>query len=426
MAYNLSSFNVYSEAPCFVANTMTGGIVQLELGELKKLCSLDFDFQEDEIDILREQGIIIDDNVNEVELLRNAYDHIKHSRDSTTFTIAPTLDCNFACPYCYEKPNNKYMTLETQHDTIEFIKKAVLSNNLTKVVVCWYGGEPLLATDIIRSISKELIFALTDIQVEYSASIITNGYLIDEKVIQLFEECMIHHVQITIDGKRETHNSRRMIRNGKGTFDVIVENAKRVASAGISVSIRTNIDKTNIMEHTSVVQLFKDTPFVDCYTAPVTLEETQNEKVKSFCYTPKELSQYYRTLISLEGWDNISERSLKTIDPVISSCAAEHEYSFVIGPTGSLFKCLNEVGHIELSVGDVKTGLANNTHSSLFMDRDPFTEEECSKCAYLPVCYGGCLFEYKKNKLHACNGMKFMYIEKCKTILQGGEKCEGN
>ena len=422
----MSLFNVYNEDPCFVANTMTGGIVQLDYGELKELLSLSFAFQQDDLSILANQGIIVEESVNEVELLRNAYTHSKYSRDEATYTIVPTLDCNFSCPYCYELRENKYMALETQLDTIEFIKKLVLDNQIKKANVCWYGGEPLLATNTIKNISKQLIDVLMGLQVEYSASIITNGYLIDENVIQLFKECSIHRVQITIDGYRETHNSRRMIKGGKDTYDKIVENVKRIASAEINVSIRTNIDKTNISEHPDIITLFENNPLVTCYTAPVTIEDTQSEKTKSNCYSHEELSQYYRTLLSLEGWNKICDRSLKTIEPEISSCSAEHMYSYVIDPAGGLYKCINELGHKEFQVGDVKTGPTNNLHSSLFLGRDPFTEEECSHCVYLPICYGGCLSEYMKQKTHACNGMKFLYIEKCIRILQGGEECESD
>ena len=44
-----------------------------------------------------------------------------------------------------------------------------------------------------------------------------------------------------------------------------------------------------------------------------------------------------------------------------------------------------------------------------YLGRDPFTEPECEECPYIPVCYGGCVYEYEKHKTHACNSVRFMY-----------------
>src|SRR4029077_1144222 len=50
--------------------------------------------------------------------------------------------------------------------------------------------------------------------------------------------------QITLDGPAETHDLMRPLRNGKGTFDVILDNV--VASADlIPISIRVNLDTAN-------------------------------------------------------------------------------------------------------------------------------------------------------------------------------------
>ena len=66
----------------------------------------------------------------------------KFSKRIFRLTIAPTLDCNFDCPYCYENRRNGKMSEEVQDALIDFIQNSVTSE--TSVMdISWYGGEPL-------------------------------------------------------------------------------------------------------------------------------------------------------------------------------------------------------------------------------------------------------------------------------------------
>lgn len=76
-----------------------------------------------------------------------------------SLTIAPTLQCNMACVYCFEKGAQKggIMPFSVQDDLINFadIKCSMLAPSRT-LNVTWYGGEPLLAMEVIRSLTPRL------------------------------------------------------------------------------------------------------------------------------------------------------------------------------------------------------------------------------------------------------------------------------
>ena len=58
---------------------------------------------------LQENGIVVDENIDENEKTKIHMDAIKHRNDSLTITVLTTNQCNFACPYCFEngvKGNN--------------------------------------------------------------------------------------------------------------------------------------------------------------------------------------------------------------------------------------------------------------------------------------------------------------------------------
>lgn len=69
-------------------------------------------------------------------------------------------------------------------------------------------------------------------------------YLLDRKMAKTLKRLSINSVQITIDGPKEVHDRRRILRNGKGTFDRIIENIRNIHDI-LRVSIRINVDKEN-------------------------------------------------------------------------------------------------------------------------------------------------------------------------------------
>ena len=168
-------------------------------------------------------------------------------------TINPTLDCNFACPYCFEGHHPKiYMTDEVEDGIIEFVKK---HKDATAVDVTWFGGEPLLAFGRMETLSAKLIA----LGLEYAAGIITNGYLLDADVTSRLGDLKIKSIQVTLDGLADVHDRRRCLKGGGATFATIVDNVKRTHAARpeISMNVRVNVDKTNADDFIGIYKMFK-------------------------------------------------------------------------------------------------------------------------------------------------------------------------
>lgn len=422
-----SIYNVYDEENfSYIANTLAGSLIQLTKEEIFKVKNEKFaEFDKDEIAILEENGIIIDSKLDEMQLLRNAYNFCKYTNKKATITIAPSLSCNFDCIYCYEDKNSEYMSEETQTQVLTFLYALLTDNQISELNICWYGGEPLLHMDIVRKLSKELIAFCNEKGVEYHASIISNGYLVDGTIVEAFKQCSIRTAQITIDGTEKTHNTRRKLIDGNGTYEKVKNVIFLLAENGINILVRVNLDKTNIHEYKNVYDIFAGKRNIKCYPAIVTVEETQSLCQKSFCYKHTEFEEFYEVIYKDMYEDGKREFDLH-MQPGINNCAAEHVYSYLIAPDGYLYKCLNDICDHTYAIGHVSKENFGTVAAAKYLGRDPFTEPECERCPYIPICYGGCVYEYQKHNSHACKSMKFMYRKYCQRVMGGGEQDEGN
>ena len=251
----VSKYNFYynlNEREWIIYNTRTLGLSVLtndELNEIKYIqegnssCCKDSELQKE----LFKSGFLVEDECDELKIIKNRLFKNRYSENVLNITIAPTLECNFKCPYCYEckgeeKSHNK-MTLDIENKIIEFVAKKV--TNSKKLSIVWYGGEPLLAFDIIVRMSNMLIEICKQNGVEYEASMITNGYLLDTVTIEDLKKIKIQSLQITLDGNEKIHDSKRMLKNNEGTYNKIIKNLKLI-QRDIPCTIRHNVDRNNM------------------------------------------------------------------------------------------------------------------------------------------------------------------------------------
>ena len=118
-----------------------------------------------------------------------------------------TLKCNMNCMHCGSSAGPSRKDELTTEECINLCDEL---KNAGTTLITMMGGEPFLRKDWntiathIRNIGLEL-------------TIITNGFLIDEKTVSQLKQLNPYTVAISIDGSNaETHDSIRRI---KGSFE---------------------------------------------------------------------------------------------------------------------------------------------------------------------------------------------------------------
>ena len=131
------------------------------------------------------------------------------------------------------------MTPEVQEDVVALTRRMMEVNNARSLNVTWFGGEPLLAPEIIESLSGKLIALAEEHHASYDAGIITNGYLLTPENIRILEAAQVSSAQITLDGIGAAHDATRHLADGGQSFERIAANLRRPFS--FTVNIRHNI-----------------------------------------------------------------------------------------------------------------------------------------------------------------------------------------
>ena len=159
-------------------------------------------------------GFLIDSETEELDLLRYALHQSRFGASHLGLTIAPTSDCNFRCIYCYEKDSLRLSTMseEVQQGVIDYVKR--VAPTIADLYISWYGGEPLLALDIIERLTHDICEICEEHKISYNAGIVTNGYLLTPKTAKKLGELHVSHIQVTLDGSREQHDKRRPLKGG--------------------------------------------------------------------------------------------------------------------------------------------------------------------------------------------------------------------
>ena len=200
----------------FLFNALSKGLILLNENNYNNLKHNKFsEMNQEDIKMLKDSDYLIEDDEDELKEYKYLYLKNQYNIQSLVITVAPTMNCNFSCPYCFEKREINLMNKEVQDSLIKYIYKKIKLNKIKKLVITWYGGEPLMAKDIINDISTKILKIIKENNIEYYSNIITNGYLIDDETVLNFKKNLISSAQITIDGPPKIHNQRRIytIRN---------------------------------------------------------------------------------------------------------------------------------------------------------------------------------------------------------------------
>jgi uncharacterized protein len=424
----------------FLMNTLTDAqlLVSADVAAL-----LDGPIDEQEIDqeaceavtLLRDNGFLVPSREHDRQTLDAYLTRVTSDTSELNVTVLTTLQCNFACDYCFQGDHGDYntfadkMSLETARRIAAWIERELDRVRPEKFVLTFFGGEPLLNLPVMYDLAERLARATSARGVEQVLTIITNGLLLTEDVVDRLLPYGLRGVKITLDGDRDTHNRMRPLRGGQGTFDRIIENIRRV-SGKVGIAIGGNFDESSVDSYPALLEFLKQQAFADQLVKvnfkPIVRNSDPGSPVQRSAGTKKGIlplipvgangapvKPLNGTCMTSAGAgtagsscsschtlddkmtllrDETRRHGFPTPDGVHNGpCHVHMAHAHTIGPDGSLYACPGFTGEKAMSTGhiDDRRETWRETARERFLRLSPW--KECGDCAYIPVCAGGCV-----------------------------------
>lgn len=372
------------------------------LEEIKKELSgyKDAEIEEvyEEIKGLESQGVLFTEDEYE--------DYITEFKERPTVVKALCLhiahDCNLACKYCFAEEGEYHgdrsmMSFEVGKQALDFLVEN--SGNRRNLEVDFFGGEPLMNFEVV----KQLVAYGRSLEEEHNKifrfTLTTNGVLLDDEVME-FANREMANVVLSIDGRKEVHDTMRPTRNGKGSYDLIIDKFKKFAKlrAGKSYYVRGTFTHDNLDFSKDVLHL-ADEGFDQISVEPVVGPEEERYTIKE-ADLPKIMEEYdllakeiikrekegrgftfFHFMIDLTGGPCVAKR--------LSGCGSGTEY-LAVTPWGDLYPCHQFVGEDDFAVGTVYDGVTRQDIVSEFKKTSVYSKEDCRDCFARFYCSGGC------------------------------------
>ena len=311
-------------------------------------------------------------------------------------------DCNLACRYCFAgegeyKGDRSLMSLEVGKKALDFL--VANSGNRRNLEVDFFGGEPLMNFDVV----KELVAYGRELEKTHDKhfrfTLTTNGVLLRDDVIE-FANKEMDNIVLSIDGRKEVHDHMRPFKNGKGSYDFILDKFKKVAESRSQQKyyVRGTFTHYNLDFVKDVLSL-ADEGFEQISVEPVVAgpEEPyaiREEDIPQICEGYDELAKemlkrkkegrgfnFFHYMIDLSGGPCVYKR--------LSGCGSGTEY-LAVTPWGDLYPCHQFVGEEEFCLGNVDDGIVNTEMRDTFKLCNVYAKEECRNCFAKFYCSGGC------------------------------------
>jgi uncharacterized protein len=331
----------------------------------------------------------------------------KHQTEISQLTFLCSTNCNLRCKYCYAQEGSyeyppENMDSEIALKTIDFFVEKYTGIES----ILFFGGEALLNFEMIKAVVEKFknFNLIGEISYEPDYSLITNGTLLDDEIIEFLSE---HHFNLTVslDGNKAVNDELRVFPNDKGTFDIIVRNIKKIRNSYPNINVGWESTYTNVHEEMGITvddvreSLKEITGIEDGIIVPA-IKSNGVSFEPNLIKVEKEFSKMLH-----EDWQNVYEGKrindldfLGTIvhfmDKLFSRyMCAMGVFAFSIAPNGDIFPCHlitsgKNPDYLIGNINDDKDLLDKNfiRISEKLKIYDKAKNEKCSSCFAVGFC----------------------------------------
>jgi uncharacterized protein len=339
--------------------------------------------------------------------------------------------CNIDCTYCFFLskealyPDDKHRMSQATLET--YLRQLMESHRTPEVTVAWQGGEPtLMGVDYFRK-SVELVekYRRPGQQVQHTFQ--TNGIALDDEWGAFLKANNVL-VGLSVDGPRDLHDTYRVTRGGKGTFDAVMKGWQALRRHGVDFNILCTVNAANQAHGRRVYQFFRDElgaawiqfiPIVERATADTiqiaNLGWSERPKEKRLLYTQTGTlvthrsvggGQYGQFLVDIfEEWvrHDVGKVYVQLFDVTLEAYFGQYKlcihaptcgYGPALEYNGDLYSCDHFV-EPRFKLGNIHEThmlelVASPRQRKFGLDKRDTLTRQCQQCEVRPLCNGGC------------------------------------
>jgi len=269
------------------------------------------------------------------------------------------------------------------------------SNDNKDLNITFFGGEPLLEFELIRTVIEHIDSIKNSVTKNISYSITTNGTIANDEIFSFLKDRF--NLLLSIDGDRFSHNRHRRFLDGTATFDIIMENCALLKKyqpwlgAHMTVcpdTVEYLSNNVKFLFGQGIRQFLIETTYGFIWS-PVSLLIYQEQM--------RNVIQFYTRLkkanepVKIALFEDDSEK--RKINSNIFGCSAGKN-SLTVSPSGNLFPCRMMRGFInktsDYCLGNVFDGITQRHLRDDFIALHCLDSGLCASCDAMLYCRGGC------------------------------------
>lgn len=312
-------------------------------------------------------------------------------------------DCNIECRYCTVRHNAEHfhyhgsMSKQTLSDSLQFLFE--VNEGMEHITL--YGGEPLLHTDRIQQFFEYLeTFPTNKIP---RIDLITNGIIINQELLCTLKKWNVL-VLVSLDGREEEHDTFRVDKAGKGTYQRVISGIQEYRNGGLRVGVSLVLGRHNYKRINEICAFLKRQ--YDIVSIGLTLPHMEPDVVLDNEFEDFLCKRYSQILDICQEQQLWFEQGMKRLlalsekTPYIYGCPATSKGCMIrILPDGTMTLCenmglrniyqLGNVGRDQFTVDD----LIKNEDFQRWYGRCTDDNPECRECRGYAICGMGCPYD---------------------------------
>lgn len=161
--------------------------------------------------------------------------------------LIPTRACNLACRYCaFGAGDHEQTTMDTAMavDAVQWMANVVVSQERDCLAVDFFGGEPMVAPQVVEAAALATHQCAERYGLKHRLEMATNGYY-NVKLCE-FVANTIDYVILSFDGPADIHDLHRPVQGGRGSYEVVARNARRLAQGPCELTIRLCVTQASL------------------------------------------------------------------------------------------------------------------------------------------------------------------------------------